>query len=731
MELYERPTLRNLHFLNEMDFKTFKLYSTSCKNEEERKIKFDNMKSYTSAMINAKGEVKKDYAFTQVTPNEVGGRLYCGKSVQGLPKDIRGLLFRECTTDIDMKNAHPVILRYLCKIHSIACPNLSWYIDHRDEILDEMGKEGKELFLKAVNDDKLNKKISNPFFKDFDKECKSIQQQLTKLDCYTHIVETVPDARVRNIVGSGLNRILCVFENKILQEVHHVCNKNRLEAAAFMFDGLMVYGNFYGNQSLLDEIRAYVNSKFEGLNMIFAYKEHSQLIQVPDEFEIKQTNKREELQIKDFKTTANEFEKAHCKIINKGFFIKQEAEKNVIMSKTHLNTSYEHLTYQKLNKNDEIVECNFINDWFKNNPSIRRYDDVECYPDASKCPDNIFNTWRPFAMELVKEYQPNMVALQMMRNHIKVLCNNDETVATYMEAWIAQMIQFPAIKSNCPTIISKQGAGKGTLLKLISAMIGNDKYFETTTPSRDVWGDFNGRMANTFLVNLDELSRKESNECEGKIKGLITNPQMTINEKGIGQYKVISYHRFIGTTNHEDPFKTEKDDRRNWIIRASDELIGNVEYYNLINKYLEDVNVIKTCFEYFKSIPDMNNFNKLPMPVTEYQQDMKETNVSPIENWIKSFILDHYYDISVELHGKELFELFNDWCKKCGLDYKLNLQAFGVRMKRLNLPGIEKGKHTNKGETKIFKIIQLRNHFDLNNIVMDTSTDSELDKDDL
>ena len=115
-------------------------------------------------------------------------------------------------------------------------------------------------------------------------------------------------------------------------------------------------------------------------------------------------------------------------------------------------------------------------------------------------------------MELVKEYTPNMDALEMFRNHIKILCGNDENVANYMECWIAQMIQFPAVKSICPTIISNQGAGKGTLLKLISAMIGQDKYFETTSPSRDVWGDFNGRMANTFLINLDELSRRESLE---------------------------------------------------------------------------------------------------------------------------------------------------------------------------------------------------------------------------
>jgi hypothetical protein len=724
MELYERPTLKNVYFLNTMDFKTFKTYASNCKNDEERKQKFDRMKSYCEAMIKSKGEIKKNYSYTEVTPIEVGGRLYCGNSVQGLQKDMRGLLFRECTTDIDMKNAHPVILRYLCKIHNIPCPNLSWYIDHREEVLIEMGKGAKELFLKAVNDDKLNKKVSNSFFKDFDKECKSIQEQLTKLSCYSHIVDTVPQNKLYNKIGSAINRILCVFENKILQEAHHICNKNRLETCALMFDGLMIYGNHYENQSLLDEINCQVNSVFEGLNMTFVCKEHSALIQVPENFEMKKEVK-EDLLIKDFKNVCEEFEKTHCKIINKGFFIKQEDNKNIVMTKTHLITSYEHITYQKIIK-DNVVECNFINDWFKNNPLIRRYDDIECFPDESKCPTNVFNTWRPFAMELVTDYKPNQEALQMMRNHIKILCNNDDKAAIYMEAWIAQMIQFPAVKSICPTIISKQGAGKGTLLKLISAMIGDDKYFETTTPSRDVWGDFNGRMANTFLVNLDELSRKESLECEGKIKGLITNPHMTINEKGVGQYKIISYHRFIGTTNHEDPLKTEKDDRRNWIIRASDELIGKVEYFKQINEYIEDVNVIKTCYEYFKSIPDMINFNKLQMPVSEYQQEMKEMNTSPIESWMKSFVLDHYYEDEIELLGQKLYDLFNEWCKKCNIDYKITIQAFGVRMKRLNISGIERGKHTNKGETKIFIIQKLRDHFKINDISVD-NTDEELE----
>ena len=245
MELIERLNLRNVHYLNDMDLKTFKFYSANCKNDAERKIKFEMMKFYCQANIKTKGEIKKIYSYTEITPNDVGGRLYCGHSIQGLPKDIRGLLLRNNTTDIDMKNAHPVILKYLCNLNGIACPNLSWYIDHRDEILTNFGSDGKTAFLKAVNDDKLNKKISDPFFKAFDKECKSIQKTITDLECYQHIVKSVPVSRHYNWLGSGMNRILCVFENKILQAVIHMCNHHQIEICALMFDGLMMYGDHY------------------------------------------------------------------------------------------------------------------------------------------------------------------------------------------------------------------------------------------------------------------------------------------------------------------------------------------------------------------------------------------------------------------------------------------------------------------------------------------------------
>ena len=79
------------------------------------------------------------------------------------------------------------------------------------------------------------------------------------------------------------------------------------------------------------------------------------------------------------------------------------------------------------------------------------------------------------------------------------------------------MVQYPAIKTKVPTFISKEGVGKSWLIKLFKVMFGNDKVLETSNPSRDVWGDFNGMMMNAFIVNLNEISKKETMEAEGKL----------------------------------------------------------------------------------------------------------------------------------------------------------------------------------------------------------------------
>jgi phage/plasmid-associated DNA primase len=243
-------------------------------------------------------------------------------------------------------------------------------------------------------------------------------------------------------------------------------------------------------------------------------------------------------------------------------------------------------------------------------------------------------------------------------------------------------------------------------------MLGDSKIFQTTTPSRDIWGEFNNHMANSFLVNLDELSKKETLESEGKIKGLITEPKLTINNKGVNKYDIQSYHRFIITTNNEEPVNTSKDDRRKLIIRSSDELIGNKDYFTKLYELLDDVNVIKTCFEYFRSIPDMEQFGKLQMPCTEYQNELKEISRSPIEKWLEDFTSENDGEDVVELTKEEILSSFTGWCSANKVEYHVDSLKLMVRINRLNIAGIEKHKTKIATKTK-FLIPDLKIHFGL------------------
>ena len=128
--------------------------------------------------------------------------------------------------------------------------------------------------------------------------------------------------------------------------------------------------------------------------------------------------------------------------------------------------------------------------------------------------------------------------------------------------------------------------------------MGGKKVLETKDPERDVWGNFNSLMMGAFLVNLNELECKETSVVEGKIKALITDPTMYINQKGIAQFSITSHHHFIITTNKENPIKTQKGERRKFIVRSSDELIKNVPYFKQLYKYMDTVTAVRTCLFY-------------------------------------------------------------------------------------------------------------------------------------
>ena len=158
MELTEIVDLRSINYLSNLSFETFVSYvkwDDNMKLNDKKKMHKAFM-FFCESNIKCGGEMKRVYSYSM---NEVKGRLFSGGSVQSLTREIHGAIMKH-TTDIDMQNAHPKILLYLCKKYNILCPNLTYFCDNRDEIFKSVSDDkdyAKKLFLKAVNSDKRNR----------------------------------------------------------------------------------------------------------------------------------------------------------------------------------------------------------------------------------------------------------------------------------------------------------------------------------------------------------------------------------------------------------------------------------------------------------------------------------------------------------------------------------------------------------------------------------------------
>ncbi len=409
-------------------------------------------------------------------------------------------------------------------------------------------------------------------------------------------------------------------------------------------------------------------------------------------------DKQETLKTDDYDALESEFQENHFKILNKKTFVKIAEDSNEVLffKKAELKETYEHLTYTEITKNENgIVEKkkSFINRYLGENDNLKIYLNMDIYPNNDKCPVNHFNLWTPFHVENINDYEYDKIGLDFILEHIKLLCNNDEVMYEYFLDWTAHLLFKPEEKcGKFILFVGKQGAGKSQMCKFLSLLVGGKKYMETSKPDRDVWGEFNGSMTNSYLVCLEELDFLQTKNSEGTFKNFITQPTIPINRKGKDLFMISSYHRYIGSTNNiNNPIKTEGKDRRNVIIRCGDERIGDMEYFEKLETYIQSTNTQRSFYDYLSN-RDYHTFLKKKTPITEYHKDLKESFEEPTIQFIREYIHKEYNDkklLSFEVKQIELFKLYSTFLKKEGYKFETNNKRFGMMITNLNYKGIE------------------------------------------
>jgi hypothetical protein len=228
-------------------------------------------------VINGYGTVAVEYLAARGSDR---GRQFAkgSLSMQGMARSVRHTIGGPYYHDIDMVNAHPVILRQYCGKKGYPCPVLSQYIDDRDAMLSEMvtsnpgidRDHAKKIVLSLMNGgrkdfDALQSKPS--WLTAFQVEITSIQSSMLSDAENASVVRGVVEKKgsgYRNVGGSVCNRVLCALEDQLLMAcVAFVKARGiSIDNVVLVFDGFMLPKGLCDlTDGLLADMSAFVHEK--------------------------------------------------------------------------------------------------------------------------------------------------------------------------------------------------------------------------------------------------------------------------------------------------------------------------------------------------------------------------------------------------------------------------------------------------------------------------------------
>lgn len=213
---------------------------------------------------------------------------------------------------------------------------------------------------------------------------------------------------------------------------------------------------------------------------------------------------------------------------------------------------------------------------------------------------------------------------------LDVICGGRQSEYEYLIKYIAHALQRPWEKPGVMVILlGGQGIGKGTLGKILQKIWGAT--FLQVNRIKQVVGDFNGSLERAYIVFLDEALFAGDRSSSDALKSLVTEPTLSINEKHQPARQIMSYHRFFSATNAEHFKNTDRDDRRDFVLRVSEHRKSDHEYWQALNREIENGGVEAFAQELIHM--DLTGFNVRAKPNTRELTEQKLQSLDKFPRW--------------------------------------------------------------------------------------------------
>jgi len=367
-----------------------------------------------------------------------------------------------------------------------------------------------------------------------------------------------------------------------------------------------------------------------------------------------------------------QYAKVHSKFRD---FKKFDQEQSELLSRSDLITVEENSKYWSWDRSSEKphwVKKSFVCEWLRDE-HMRSYIREGRYPDVTKCPDNVFNTYEQVAC--VKEFQrakPKLITQETYRRvayilrHCYRLFQNDEFYNFFI-TWMACIIRRPWKKVGVMVwMLGTKRTGKGKVIEFLFEMLGAMEHCGTTkNPSVDVWGtNGNKEFLNKTLIRHSE-PRAEcfAPEKEGGINIWVTDEVLPCKGMHENSRQEYNYSAHIVDANEVLVRDTYNQGRHAYLTcqtywrkkceDAPDPGEAITEYFGTIEEYSKDksVRVLFLLLLHSWTIPP--HLNAKYIPKTDLQGFVREKNRTSFEQLIIKILKGELWRIEKERLDRE------------------------------------------------------------------------------
>jgi hypothetical protein len=282
--------------------------------------------------------------------------------------------------------------------------------------------------------------------------------------------------------------------------------------------------------------------------------------------------------------------------------------------------------------------------------------------------------------------------------------------------WLACALQTRKKLMTAYVLKGEQGAGKGLLFSfIIKPLFGETQTMQVE--DEQLKGQFNGYMKNVCFVAFNEVAHDNysRNSLNSKIKSIITDPTIIVNEKFVKPYPIKNSVNCMFFSNEKVPLLVERSDRRFNIVETGGALTNHCWFdANVVLPMLSteldsfaqylwniDIDIAKAN----KALENDTKTTLIQAGTNRYEEFAMRLRSADIEWFIDNINEDSYYDVQ----KKDLEPLkVNRISKKVALSLfnKLN-PGDNVSTKnltsKLRLYNIVDGRDCDKDRTRIYK----------------------------